>query len=161
MNHTYPPGTVVADEKTAVIPNEWIRFYTAANGTPPRTSGVPFVHLMKTQQGTERLVAVNIIRFGPPVLETQLIATTFTLGTLAKPPVQQRMSGIACSRGAKTTKVFAALMDKTDPSHLTINVVVDGKASTIDGWLKDEGWVLFERRENLTSPAPPSPPSSR
>src|SRR4051794_33166661 len=39
MNHTYPANAVVADASTAVVPEEWVKYYTLATGNPPASSG--------------------------------------------------------------------------------------------------------------------------
>jgi hypothetical protein len=53
-------------------------------------------------------------------------------------------------------RLFAGQRDPSDPTHFTIAYQADGGSGTIDGWLRDDGTVILDRRRSVTPPPPPS-----
>jgi hypothetical protein len=44
-------------------------------------------------------------------------------------------------------RLFAGQLDPNDASHFTIDYVIGDQKGVIDGWLKEDGSVLLQKRE--------------
>ena len=112
--------------------------------------GTAFLHERATPQGQRRLVAVDL--FGGGMQPNNAMTLN---ANVIDPATTSSRSMLTITRGDGTTitlqrgetlRVFAGQPDPVDPSHFTIDYVLNGTRNTLDGWLVDDGIVRIETR---------------
>ena len=132
------------------VPDAW-RQLNAAIGQQIQTWGTLFLHERTTPTSKRRLlVGVDIAgwsRGGPVVLFARV--RTIAPAVPMRLPVQEKVDhpSVHLSRTEGTLRLFAGQPDPNDASHFTIDYVLGDQKGVIDGWLKEDGSVLLEKRE--------------
>jgi hypothetical protein len=64
-------------------------------------------------------------------------------------PVEEKVDhpSVHLSATEGPLRLFAGQADANDASHFTIDYVLGDQKGVIDGWLKDDGSVLLEKRD--------------
>lgn len=132
------------------VPNEW-RQLNAAIGQQIQTWGTLFLY-ERTTPSSKRplLVGVDIAgwsRGGPVVLFAR--CRTIAPAVPMRLPTEQKVDhpSVHLSATEGTLRLFAGQPDASDASHFTIDYVLADQKGVIDGWLKEDGSVLLEKRE--------------
>ena len=114
-------------------------------------NGNTFLHGRCSPHGTKRLVTVNatdVLRCGSRAISSMgqdmsLLARSYSDGR-----------GVSLQlRDPDELTVFAGQPDPNDESHFTIDVLVNGVRSTLDGRLADDGIVALLPRDGLVGDA--------
>jgi hypothetical protein len=132
-----------------VVPTEWQQL-NAAIGQQIQTWGTLFLHERTTPTSKRTLlVGVDIAgwsRGGPVVLFAR--CRTLAPAVPLRLPAQEKVDhpSVHLSHTEGTLRLFAGQPDATDASHFTIDYLLGDQKGVIDGWLKDDGSVLLERR---------------
>ena len=154
-----------------LVQPKWKEFCAAAGAGQIQSYGTLFVGELRTPGGTRRLVGVDVtgwFRGGPsPVLSTHVRTFEPTPAMQLPPQRSGNTINVALGKSEGILRVFAGRRDPSDASHFTIDFTVGGRAGTVDGWLKEDGTMLLEPRDEVmvtSTPAPaaaraPSPPS--
>ena len=132
-----------------IVPSEW-RSLNAAIGQQIQTWGTLFLHERSTPTTKRKLlVGVDVAgwsRGGPVVLFAR--CRTLAPAVPMRLPLQEKVDhpSVHLSHTEGTLRLFAGQPDATDASHFTIDYLLGDQKGVIDGWLKDDGSVLLERR---------------
>ena len=135
-----------------VVPAKW-RELNAAIGQQIQTWGTLFLHERATPQSKRKLlVGVDIAgwsRGGPVVLFARV--RTIAPAAPMRLPTEANVDhpSVMLATAESPLRLFAGQPDPNDASHFTIEFVVGGGGAKgmIDGWLKEDGSVVLERRE--------------
>ncbi len=149
-------------------PMEWLNASSQA-GTRIISLGTVFLHGRRVKNGSERLVAVDLVGVQRDAvsIRAELALRSLAGGSVMTLPRQcfDGVGSVQLPAGDGPLRILSGQPDASDTSHFTIQYTVGKNAGTIDGWLKDDDSVLLEPRDNptpsTTAPAPPSPASSR
>lgn len=158
LSYTAPPEYLVARLNGSQTAACWAAFY--ARFSPPGRNpyGTVFLHEMRKQDGSRRLVAVEVSRFmglgSNPDVEFSM---EFHVIDPATPWRSARLVGNGDVRptfwyeggGAEHFEIRAGQPDQSDRSHFTVEVAWKGRATTLDGWLREDDTVVMEPRERL------------
>jgi hypothetical protein len=145
-----------ASSTTAVVPTEWTRFYNLVSPPGFISNGTAFLHERRRPDGDAVIVAVDVVRgVAPPTLEFRV--RVFKPGDFIRSPlqVQDDVKYISVPPPSEY-RVYAGAPDPADPSHFDFRYDFAGHTSRIDGWVRDDGVVLQERR-TTTQPLPALP----
>ena len=132
------------------VPDTWKQL-NAAIGQQIQTWGTLFLHERTTRTSKRKLlVGVDIAgwsRGGPVVLFAR--CRTIAPAAPVRLPAQEKIDhpSVHLSNTEGLLRLFAGQPDANDASHFTIGYVLGDQKGVIDGWLKDDGSVLLERRE--------------
>jgi hypothetical protein len=156
------PYAVGMNSSACFVPRPWSNFYStwSQSGLLPR--GSLFLHERRSRGGGRRLVAVDFQRaqgwagdqltaivrvFEPSAGFSWARLLTNSAQNLSSEPLEW-----------KRLRIFSGQPDGGDESHFTIGYLADGKAGTIDGWLRaDDSVVLEVHSDAPTTQARPSP----
>ena len=133
-----------------VVPAKW-RELNAAIGQQIQTWGTLFLHERATPQSQRKLlVGVDIAgwsRGGPVVLFARV--RTIAPAAPMRLPTQAKVEhpSVVLATTEAPLRLFAGQADPNDASHFTIDYAISDATGVIDGWLKEDGSVLLERRE--------------
>lgn len=115
--------------------------------------GTAFLHERTSPQGERRLVAIDLFTTGiVPNNVMGFNATSFDPSRAVRGPrallTLTRGDGVTVTaQPGDSFRVFAGQPDQNDPSHFTIDYEHNGTRHTLDGWLKEDGLVMIEKRE--------------
>jgi hypothetical protein len=125
------------------------------------SSLVVFSHLLRSASGQERIVGVDFYPRSGGGLQ-MVYVSALQLGNIVGAPVDtnQLCAGQSLPPFEKRLIVYAGQPDLRDHSHFTIDLDADDQRLHIDGWLRDDGTVLFESRPPVPIPTPTSSPAS-
>ena len=132
------------------VPPTWKQL-NAAIGQQIQTWGTLFLHERTTPTSKRRLlVGVDIAgwsRGGPVVLFARV--RTISPAVPMRLPVQEKVDhpSVHLSATEAPLRLFAGQVDANDASHFTIDYVLGEQKGVIDGWLKEDGSVVLEKRE--------------
>jgi hypothetical protein len=133
-----------------LVPDAW-RQLNAAIGQQIQAWGTLFLHERATPTSKRRLlVGVDIAgwsRGGPLVLFARV--RTISPAVPMRLPVEAKVDhpSVHLSATEGTLRLFAGQPDAGDASHFTIDYVLGEQRGVIDGWLKEDGSVVLEKRE--------------
>ena len=132
------------------VPPAWKQL-NAAIGQQIQTWGTLFLH-ERTRPTSKRrlLVGVDIAgwsRGGPVVLFARV--RTISPAAPMRLPVEEKVDhpSVHLSATEGTLRLFPGQADANDASHFTIDYMIGEQKGVIDGWLKEDGSVVLERRE--------------
>lgn len=160
------PATSDSQIQRTEPPECWKRFYSAISGAGIKSEGTVFLHERRAPSGASRLIAIDTV-----VQQRDQIATgiSFYARSFARPgrfSYPKEVSSLYYGKGNApgfiawhdSARVFAGRIDPENPSHFTMDVEIDGRRQTIDGWItdNDEDILLQERADTLIPSAPPS-----
>ena len=132
------------------VPDTWKQL-NAAIGQQIQTWGTLFLHERTTPTSKRTLlVGVDIAgwsRGGPVVLfaRCRTIAPAVPMRLPTEEKVDHPSVHLSNTEGA--LRLFAGQPDANDASHFTIDYALGDQKGVIDGWLKDDGSVLLEKRD--------------
>jgi hypothetical protein len=132
------------------VPAKW-RELNAAIGQQIQTWGTLFLHERRTPQSNRPLlVGVDIAgwsRGGPVVLFAR--CRTIAPAAPMRLPTQAKLDhpSVMLATTEAPLRLFAGRPDPNDASHFTIEYAVGDAKGLIDGWVKEDGGVVLERRE--------------
>ena len=132
-----------------VVPEKW-RQLNAVIGRQIQTWGTLFLHERATPTSKRKLlVGVDIAgwsRGGPVVLFARV--RTIAPAAPMRLPTQANVAhpSVVLATTESPLRLFAGQPDVNDASHFTIDFVIGDAKGVIDGWLKEDGSVLLERR---------------
>ncbi len=120
-------------------------------------AGTVFAHRMITKQSVERLVHVQLYHMASispwGSVDIELSACPYEPASFYR-PLRSRHGRTARGDGSwirispgDTLRIFAGQMDPKDPSHFTVDYLLNGVRHTVDGWLTDEATVIIESRD--------------
>jgi hypothetical protein len=149
----------------ALLPTPaWDAYSAALSGIVrpalPRVAPIIFLHERTSPAGQRRLVAVQVgrttgrpdnqIYFHPYVDPPTSVAVSMssTLGntTLLVHPASGPRLLEMFRTPTETTALYAGQIDANDPSHFTIDYLLNNRMETIDGWLNDDDTVSLVPR---------------
>jgi hypothetical protein len=112
--------------------------------------GTAFLHERTTPGGERRLVTVDLYGAMASGKDMSLLGTVLDLSARGNAPRACATLGdgrtIALQPGDQL-RVFAGQPDPSDPSHFTIDSMVNDVRHTLDGWLVDETTIKIETRD--------------
>lgn len=131
------------------VPAAW-RQLNAAIGQKIQSWGTLFLHERQTPNGKRLLVGVDIAgwsRGGPVVLFARV--RTISPAVPMRLPREEKVDhpSVHLSATDGPLRLFAGQPDANDASHFTIDYTIGDAPGLIDGWLKEDGSVLLEKRE--------------
>ena len=132
-----------------VVPAKW-RNLNAAIGQQIQTWGTLFLHERATPNSKRKLlVGVDVAgwsRGGPVVLFARV--RTIAPAAPMRLPTQAKVEhpSVMLATSESPLRLFAGQPDPNDASHFTVDYAVGDVKGIIDGWLKEDGSVLLERR---------------
>jgi hypothetical protein len=133
-----------------LVPPKW-RELNAAIGQQIQTWGTLFLHERATPQAKRKLlVGVDIAgwsRGGPVVLFARV--RTIAPAAPIRLPRQAKVDhpSVVLATTDSPLRLFAGQADPNDASHFTIDYAFGDAKGVVDGWLKEDGSVLLEKRE--------------
>ena len=133
-----------------LVPDPWKQL-NAAIGQQIQTWGTLFLHERTTPTSKRKLlVGVDIAgwsRGGPLVLFAR--CRTIAPAAPMRLPVEEKVDhpSVHLAQAEGTLRLFAGQLDATDESHFTIDYAIGDQKGIIDGWVKDDGRVVLEKRE--------------
>jgi hypothetical protein len=133
-----------------VVPEKW-RQLNDALGQQIQTWGTLFLHERQTPQSKRKLlVGVDIAgwsRGGPVVLFARV--RTIAPAAPMRLPTQAKVEhpSVVLATAEAPLRLFAGQPDASDPSHFTIDYAMGDARGVIDGWVKEDGSVLLEKRD--------------
>jgi hypothetical protein len=132
------------------VPPAW-RELNAAIGQQIQTWGTLFLHERKTPTAAKPLlVGVDVAgwsRGGPVVLFARVRTTSPAVPLRLPRPANVDHPSVHLSPTEGPLRLFAGQPDPNDASHFTIDYQIGEARGVIDGWLKEDGSVLLEKRE--------------
>jgi hypothetical protein len=132
-----------------VVPAKW-RELNAAIGQQIQTWGTLFLYERATPQSKRKLlVGVDVAgwsRGGPVVLFAR--CRTIAPAAPMRLPTQAKLDhpSVMLATTEAPLRLFAGQPDPNDASHFTIDYAVGDANGLIDGWVKEDGSVVLERR---------------
>jgi hypothetical protein len=154
-------------DSVGTVPEAWSRFYSIVSPPGLRSLGTVFLHRRQSPNGTERLIALDVVS-----TDIKVGAGPYGRGSFTWPHIHARSFRMAGPLGDPVEKrcwpsarsaiefpftdvtLYAGQPDPGDPSHFTIGYTGStGESGIIDGWLRDDGLVALEMREPSTSRA--------
>ena len=169
--HQAPAGSVVLDKYFApgqgytgtgvpYVPRAWERFYSLLSPPGFRTDGTAFAGGIKTADGRQLLVTVDVV---PDMIwerSPDFHVRAFTPGAGWRHPKQvlDRRTAVALPRYERF-RIYSGVTDPADPTHFTIPFEVDEQPGVIHGWIREND-VVLEPEYPATQPLTPPPPAS-
>ena len=104
---------------------------------------------MRNPAGQKRLVAIDLSNFGldSPVGFVSIVYAGKSFGGCYE-QVSCGSTLIPIAHPSASTKIFAGKVDSVDPSHLTLNINVDGRRTVVDGWLGNDDRVVLSAQHH-------------
>lgn len=150
--YEFPQGLVVVDKSNPKAPF-YGPFVNSINGlNPPSPNSIPLTTVYLHQRNDRTSSGLVVISAAPMSLsmtpQAQAEHPVVLIGSVAEqdPPSYLRSGGgEAVVLDEDVVKIFAGQTDPKDPSHFTIDYMVNDQLKTIDGYLR-HGQIILEPR---------------
>ena len=142
-----------AQTEAFLVSAEWMQFY-GMRGGGYQSSGTIYLGELQTKDGRRVLCSLDLSlssqatrRWGSIVARMMEPGTTYRSPRHVSPTIARGDGSSIAFNAGDTLRIYAGQRDPNDPSHVTIDYVLNGTTHTIDGWLEDTGFMRLELRE--------------
>jgi len=145
-----PPPTVFCNDPakpSATVAAPWTEL-ASLRGITINSSATLFLHERRPPHGSAALVAVDLVAVSPqdPLTITLSSRTLSAGGSSSGKDIESAVTTIELAPQRAPLTIAAGQADGVDVSHFTITCTVADHATTLDGWLHDDGSVAIEPR---------------
>ena len=142
-----------AQTEAFLVSAAWMQFH-GMRGGGYQSSGTVYLGELRTKDGRRVLCSLDLSlssqptqRWGSIVARMIEPGTTYRSPRHVSPTIGRGDGSSIAFKAGDTLRIYAGQRDPNDPSHVTIDYVLNGTTHTIDGWLEDIGFMRLELRE--------------
>jgi hypothetical protein len=151
LDHVEEGGRAVFDGGKVVgkVDRDWERFYALFSPPGGRFNATAFLGELRKQDGSKRLVSVDLFAAGNNGHGLMLDSQVIEPGSPMKRPEvfpERWNSLVSLMKDGVIDRLYAGVRDPSDASHFTLVYERGGKKGVIDGWLRSDDSILFEER---------------